>query len=277
MKLKALILQNFRAYQEARLDIGDMTALIGKNDAGKSSILEALEIFFNNSLVKLDSHDPHKGSGSEEVTIGCIFTDFPEELILDRHATTNLADEYLLNQKGDLEIHKVFRCGNKISGPSVYVSARHPTVGRREDLLLLKNSDLKACFDELGLAAEGVDRRSNPALRRAIWQNAGDLQLATKLISVNEADAKAIWEALQKYLPLYALFKADRPSRDEDAEVQDPMKVAIAEALKELQEELGEIKEIVERKVAEVARRTVAKIKEMEPNLAQQNFIAMLS
>ncbi|HEF4753692.1 ATP-binding protein [Burkholderia multivorans] len=48
MKLAAVILENFRGYaQSVRIEIDDLTAFIGRNDAGKSTILEALEIFFN--------------------------------------------------------------------------------------------------------------------------------------------------------------------------------------------------------------------------------------
>lgn len=53
MKLKQLKLKNFRGYNsDTYLEVSDLTALIGKNDAGKSTILEALEIFFNNKLLE---------------------------------------------------------------------------------------------------------------------------------------------------------------------------------------------------------------------------------
>lgn len=46
MKLVELIVKNFRGYkEETKLSVGELTALIGKNDAGKSTLLEALEIF----------------------------------------------------------------------------------------------------------------------------------------------------------------------------------------------------------------------------------------
>ncbi|MGV2787674.1 AAA family ATPase, partial [Clostridium perfringens] len=58
MKLKRLIIKNFRSYkEEIQIPIDDFTALIGKNDIGKSTILEAMEIFFNNKLIKLESSD----------------------------------------------------------------------------------------------------------------------------------------------------------------------------------------------------------------------------
>lgn len=47
MKLKRLYLENFRIYKNlVSIDFEDITTFIGKNDAGKSTILEALEIFF---------------------------------------------------------------------------------------------------------------------------------------------------------------------------------------------------------------------------------------
>ena len=58
MKLKSVVLENFRSFAgRVKMEIGDLTALIGKNDAGKSTILEALEIFFNSNVVKIDQND----------------------------------------------------------------------------------------------------------------------------------------------------------------------------------------------------------------------------
>ena len=52
MRLKQMKIKNFRGYKdETIVDFDNLTAFIGKNDAGKSTILEALEIFFNNKLV----------------------------------------------------------------------------------------------------------------------------------------------------------------------------------------------------------------------------------
>ncbi|VVE18446.1 DNA replication and repair protein RecF [Pandoraea capi] len=54
MKLISLAIKNFRCYREEMIvPISDLTTLVGKNDIGKSSILEALEIFFNNDTVKI--------------------------------------------------------------------------------------------------------------------------------------------------------------------------------------------------------------------------------
>ena len=49
MRLEEVKIKNFRCYsEEITIPFDDMTTVIGQNDAGKSTVLEALEIFFNN-------------------------------------------------------------------------------------------------------------------------------------------------------------------------------------------------------------------------------------
>ena len=58
MKLKNVKLKNFRGYkEEVIIPFHNITGIIGKNDAGKSTVLEALEIFFNNSLITCERED----------------------------------------------------------------------------------------------------------------------------------------------------------------------------------------------------------------------------
>ncbi|MFD2655783.1 AAA family ATPase [Gracilibacillus thailandensis] len=46
---------------------------MGKNDAGKSTIVEALEIFFNNSLIVCEREDLSVGAEDQNIEITCIF------------------------------------------------------------------------------------------------------------------------------------------------------------------------------------------------------------
>lgn len=53
MKLKEVVFKNYRGYaEETRIPIEKLTAFIGKNDVGKSTILEALDTFFNESKIR---------------------------------------------------------------------------------------------------------------------------------------------------------------------------------------------------------------------------------
>lgn len=48
MKIKAVSVNGFRGYAEPiTVEVDDLLVLVGKNDIGKSTLLEALDIFFN--------------------------------------------------------------------------------------------------------------------------------------------------------------------------------------------------------------------------------------
>lgn len=270
MRLREIVLRHFRPYiDEVRISIDDFTAFVGKNDIGKSCILEALEIFFNSGLVKLDRDDLTRGAPDDSVTIGCVFDDLPDELVLDAQARTTLAQERLLNSGGRLEILKVFDChAGKVKKEAVFAKADHPSAPEVAGLLQMKVADLRAKVNALGIDRDAVDMRSNPDMRRAIWAHVQDLDVRTTLIPLDEQDAKRIWEQLQKRLPIFALFQADRPSRDEDSEFQDPMKVAIREALAAEAAALDAVKEAVRNTALGVATRTLEKLREIDPTLA---------
>jgi AAA15 family ATPase/GTPase len=111
MKLKALILQNFRSYRDrTTIPFAQLTGFIGRNDAGKSTILEALDIFFEGGVAKIEPADASKGGDARNVRIGVVFDGLPDQLVLDSNALTTLQAEHLLNADGDLEIHKIFNC-----------------------------------------------------------------------------------------------------------------------------------------------------------------------
>jgi len=272
MRLKEIILRNFRGYKgEVRIPIdADLTALIGRNDVGKSTILDALGIFFGSPLVKFEAADLCVHSQDKEVHIGCVFDDLPETLTLDATSKTSLKEEYLLNKDGDLEIHKVFDGSLKAPKARVVARAFHPTADGYADLLQLKNSDLKKRLREKNVDTDGVDQRSNPSLRKALWASCDDLQLSPMEIELNKEDAKKIWNQIEHHLPIFALFRADRPSTDEDSEVQDPMKLAIRQAVSELASELQDIQDKVREAAMDVAKRTLEKLKDLDPDLAKE-------
>lgn len=52
MKLETVKRRHFVGYKsETHIPVSDLTAFIGKNEAGKSTVIEAFEIFFNNSFI----------------------------------------------------------------------------------------------------------------------------------------------------------------------------------------------------------------------------------
>ncbi|MCO8298512.1 ATP-dependent endonuclease [Tetragenococcus halophilus] len=271
MKLEKLIVKNFRGYsQETTLNIGDLTALIGKNDAGKSTLLEALEIFFNNKLVVCEKEDlsVHHELDSNEIEISCVFSELPTTLTVDSTSQTSLQEEYLLNLEGKLQIKKIFKCTAAKPKATTTIMCNHPTAENYDNLLQLKQKDLKKLAQKLNVPEEEYDGRNNASIRKSIWHSCNDLKLDLTALPVDEAESKKLYSILETYLPVFALFQSDRPSNDSDKEVTDPMKVAVSQALQGLEEEINTIKKEVQQRTLEMASKTLEKLKEMDNELA---------
>lgn len=278
MKIKSVTIENFRGYQQKTVvSFGNLTAIVGRNDMGKSTIMEALDIFFHDGkgLIKLDKDDINKTGknlGNNDVKISVCFTDLPESVVIDTTNETTLADEYLLNKDGCLEVSKTFKNATTTS-VKVAIKANHPTNPLCADLLLKKQATLSSLIENLGVKCE--DKRKNACLRKAIWNNyssSDELKLEDIEIDVNskEGDIKAIWSKLQTYLPYYSLFQSDRKNSDGDNEIQDPLKEAVKQIVNDadLQEKLDYVATKVREKLQEVSNLTLEKIKEMNPEVA---------
>lgn len=208
-------------------------------------------------------------SGLEKVEIACEFTDFPRALTLDAGAETSLAEEFLLTEAGTLKVKKVYDCGSKKPSLEVFVVANHPSAAGFQNLLELKEKDLQAKVKELKLE---VALKGNPGMRKAIWGAGGDLQLTETAIPVSKAkeDTKKIWDQIESYLPMFALFQSDRSSKDSDEEVQSPMKAAVAAALAEVQADIAKIQQRVQEKAEEIAKNTHEALMTLDPGLASE-------
>lgn len=81
MKLQEMKLENFRGYgRECHLLFDDLTVLVGRNDAGKSSLLDALDIFFNDAQTEKEDGSVHGDSSCVRIT--CVFNDLPSSTLL---------------------------------------------------------------------------------------------------------------------------------------------------------------------------------------------------
>ena len=270
MKLKSLTIKNFRAYkEETKIDFDDLTTIIGKNDIGKSTILEALEIFFNNQTVKIDQTDANIHSATKTVEIKCEFSDLPLEISIDTSSPTTLKDEYLLSKNETLVIKKVFDCSKKTPSVEIFIEALHPTDSEVANLLELKEKELQSIIKSKSLDSA---LKGNPLMRKAIWESVDDLKIDIVDIPVSKPkeDAKRIWEQIDLYLPIFALFQSDRSSSDSDSEVQDPMKTAIATAIAEVQEDINKIQKKVQEKAVEIANNTHKALETIDKNLASR-------
>lgn len=273
MKLDKIKIKNFRSYKdETEVDFGNFTAFVGKNDIGKSTVLEAMDIFFNEGkgIIKIDKDDVNKqalSEGDTETIITAIFSELPDKIIIDATSETTLKQEFILNADNRLEVIKKYSNGGK---EKVFIKAMHPIKKECNNLLEKKNSDLKKIIIDKGLE-EDCDQTVNATMRASIWKHyKAEEELAEIELDVTKGETKSIWEKLQNYLPLYSLFQSDRKNSDGDNEVQDPLKEAVKQILNdpELKTKFSQIADEVRIKLQDVSTRTLQKVQEMNPDVA---------
>ena len=93
--MKSIRLKNFQCFRDSgEIPIHNMTVFIGENDSGKSTILKALEIFFNNRIPPTDIFQSINGKQEKECEIQITFfslhkhnKEIPREWIIDDQIT----------------------------------------------------------------------------------------------------------------------------------------------------------------------------------------------
>src|SRR5699024_8346736 len=149
-----------------------------------------------------------------------------------------------------------------------------------DDLHTLTITKLKSRAKKLEVDLSDIDKRKSPELRKAIWQhgNLTESEYGVSLVSADkDAYGKKVWKSLEQYLPMYALFQSDRPSSDQDDEVQDPIKIAIKSALKKYENTINELTKNITKEVTSVAERTSKKMESLMPSWDENAFNPQLA
>jgi predicted ATP-dependent endonuclease of OLD family len=278
MKLKQLNLKNFRAYQEIRVNFDeDLTVIIGQNDIGKSTILEALDIFFGQEVVKIDITDLNiyaRNNGDNYIIISCSFeVDENFKLVIDAINKTSLKDEYLLNKDGLLEIFKIFEVKEtKVAKEKIFLRAKYPSIYEKP-LVNLKISDLKKKLEEISNEIENykkINKTISAEIRKALYNYyiKEDTEFNEINIDLQKEEGKNIWSSLQKELPLYFLFQSDRQNKDTDLDIQNPLRVVTKQIVYKYQEQFEELKNKIEKELEDIGKKTIEKMRDMGLNIA---------
>ena len=205
--------------------------------------------------------------------IACEFDELPECLVLDDMAETTLSNELLLNADGCFEIIKTFKATTSGKPDKTLIRCLHPSKEGVSNLLGLKIADLKKLGKEFDVENAVDDKRVASQWRQAIRAAAQPLNLVETLLDVDKGlstEGKSIWGKIQDQLPTFALFKADRESSDNDAEAKNPLQQAVKDTQSELQAQITALENQIEQRVLDVAGRTLDKLREMAPELANE-------
>ena len=210
---------------------------------------------------------------SPSVAIECEFTDYPDELIIDDSNKISPSKEYLLNTNGNIHLKREYT--GKTLTSKTYLVANHPYQESIKDLLELDISKLKQRAKDMNVNLSNINQTIKSEIRHAIWKraNAQDF-LKIREIPIDKSNTKGEFKSietkLEEHMPIFALFKSDRPNLDQDAEAQDPLKLAVKEIIKAQQQELGHVESKIRSELQGIANQTVEKIREIDPEIAKK-------
>ncbi len=274
MQLKKIKIENFRSYESVEVDLTDLSVIVGKNDIGKSTILDALNIFFENE--KPMDNDVNVYLTNKEISITCFFrveTNMP--IFLDstesENTQTSLESEYLLDNNGFLQIKKVFE---KSRLKNVFIIANYPT-NLDKPLITLKIADLKKEVEKF--ENQNVNKTTKKAMREFLFNQQESPNLNMQEINVNskESDIADIYEKLKLKLPQFMLFRADRTNTDKDAEVTDITKAIAKNAVAEVEQQFMNIKQEIKQKIQDFSNQTLEKLKNFNEDIANSLSVNM--
>ena len=83
MKIESIRIENFRSFKDETIRFDDYICLVGANGSGKSTVLNALNVFFRKykdsktDLSKLSEEDFHHKNTENPIKITVTFTDMP--------------------------------------------------------------------------------------------------------------------------------------------------------------------------------------------------------
>lgn len=93
MKLKWIHIKNYRSCKDVRIELGPMHAVVGGNNAGKSSILRALDFLFNPAKGKIDEEAFWNSQTEEAIWIEGFFDELTAEEIGNEKLTPYLTPD----------------------------------------------------------------------------------------------------------------------------------------------------------------------------------------
>ena len=83
MKIKKIIIKNFRAFDTVEIDFADFNCIIGKNDCGKSTVFAALDWFFNDKGF-IDNDDKNINATSNDISVEITFENSDGDVIINK-------------------------------------------------------------------------------------------------------------------------------------------------------------------------------------------------
>jgi putative ATP-dependent endonuclease of the OLD family len=163
MKIESIQIENFRSFKNEVIYFDNYTCFVGSNGSGKSTILNALNIFFRQKrdtqtdLIKLCAEDFHHKNTEEPIKISVTFCDLSEQAQMDlsdyvRQGKLTVSSIAKYNAENDTAEVKQF--GNRLGFEDFRRFFEADKKGAKVD-------DLKRIYAELQIKYEDLQKAPN--------------------------------------------------------------------------------------------------------------------
>lgn len=269
MILKKAIITNFRGISGAiEVDFADFNCIVGQNDAGKSTILKALDAFINETTLSKADHNlsPTENTIAIELHFKCSNNSY----FLGEQIETTFEAEELVNDQDLLVVKKTWNVTDtSVSKPKMSIFRKKYAddadfVLKTENQLitLCRNSEIETTKGN-GEEFNNVEKRQK--LREYHAANGTEFTFEYEdLPSSGTGKAKMIADAIKDGLPAFQYFKADTSLSDTDSTIQKYFKDMAFKLIKEqidteeieteIRDQLGGVLEKITSKINEVVK-----------------------
>jgi putative ATP-dependent endonuclease of the OLD family len=268
MKLIKATITNFKGIKDpTTVSFDKFNVVVGQNDAGKSTILKALDCFLNDNAPKPE--DLNNKADNQIVSIELYFIPEKCTIVIDENIETTFEVEEILNTDNLLQVKKDWDASKaRITSETSVIRKRY----NQQDCLTLTEAQLIALCRQLNIQTQKAngDEFNNAEKRGKIREH--HLNNYTPftyeretLPTAGKTRLKSILDNLKKSLPRFEYFKADTSLSETDTAIQNFFKKLTEKTIEE-EVDKAEIETAIETKLNEILDKITTKINQVVDN-----------
>jgi len=228
MRIHSISIKNFGPFKELHeTRLGSLATIVGKNDVGKSSILRAIKLFFEDRP-KIELEDVHDGAGpDEDVVIEIAFSRLPQTIQIEKGIDTTFKEEMLLDRNENLLIRKTYP-RNDLTKVRISLI----TMDFQDDvfagLTVLNEAALNARCKREGIEVTRAGRGiTNKSKRAALRKKAREKRIPIGRYVLDVPQRSDLWRCIKSNLPNFELFESETRTDVSDTSFQSPFRTVV--------------------------------------------------
>ncbi|EES48539.1 AAA family ATPase [Clostridium botulinum] len=156
MKIKSVTIHNFRSIKDGKFDFKDYTLLTGKNNVGKTNVMSALRIFYDNELKYSEKNDFPKFKTYDNeswIEISYKLTEEENENLKEEYKTTDCilkVRKYLKGDKVKSNQSNIYGYENGVLSENLFYGAKNISQGKLGNIIYIP--DISKTDDTLKLS-----------------------------------------------------------------------------------------------------------------------------